>query len=718
MNPNVPIRYQGGGPVQPARVPPEYDEPALPLSHYFWILKRHKWMLLSFVAVSAIGALIVSSRLTPIYESTVTIDIDRQAPAGIIGQDASRAAANDADQFLTTQIKLVQSDSVLRPTARKFRLLEHEHQLDGEANVPASRAENAPILLKNLKVVRPPNTYLLLISYRSPDPVLAADVANSIANSYLEHTYDVRVRSSSNLASFMERQMEELKVKMEQSGQKLLQFEKELNVINPEEKTSILSARLLQLNTEFTNAQSDRVKREAAVRSVRGGTMEAAQVSSQAESLKRLTDRFNDAQEHFAEVKTHYGVNHPEYKKAAAQVTELQSQLDRTQKSIGQRVEIEYQEALSREDMLRKAVAETKADYDKLNGRSQEYQALKREAEADKKLYDELVRKIREAGINAGFQNSAIRIADPARPALKAVFPDTKLNLVLALLFSSLLGVAIVVGRDAMDTSIREAEEVPRMLNTQVIGVFPRVDSWRRRLRAAPTGERALMHVSDAVDLSSAVFGESVRALRNSILLSGLDRRIRTLLVSSAVPREGKSTIAANLAAAHAEQGKRTLIIDGDLRRPTLHKLFNLPGSFGLSNLLVAGTDWRSAVLPHSSMPNLEVLPAGSLALQASHLVGTGLAQLLEQATEIYDLVILDSPPLLGFAEPLEMASLVDGVVVVARAGETDRKAIASVIGTLQRLRANVIGLVLNEVDTGNSRSYGYYKSYGKYYKS
>ena len=396
----------------------------------------------------------------------------------------------------------------------------------------------------------------------------------------------------------------------------------------------------------------------------------------------------------------------------------MQSRLDRTRKSIGQRVEIEYEEALSRERMLRKAVGETKGEYDTLNARSFEYQSLKREADADKKLYDELVRKIKEAGINAGFQNSAIRIADPARPALKPVSPDTKLNVLLAFLFSSLIGIAVAVGSDVMDTTIREPEQVLRTLNTQVIGIFPKVDSWKRRLGSAPAGDRALMHVSDAVDLSGAVFGESVRSLRNTILLSGNSRRIRSLLVSSAMPREGKSTICANLAAAHAEQGKRTLIIDGDLRRPTLHKLFNVPGSFGLSNLLVAGTNWREGVVAHPSMPNLEILPAGSLALQASHLIGSGLAQLLDEALSTYDLVLLDSPPLLGFAEPLEMASLVDGVVVVARAGETDRKAIATVLGTLHRLRAQVIGLVLNEVNTNHSRSYAYYKSYGKYYKS
>ena len=307
----------------------ESEEASIPLSHYLWILKRHRWKILSFVVACVLATLVVSSRLTPIYESTATVDIDRQTPTGVIGQESMRSTTNDADQFLATQVRLIQSDSVLRPVVDKYRLRDAE----GELEVPAALAglaEDAPVVLKRLKVTRPPNTYLLLISYRSPDPQLAADVANAIADSYLEHTYNIRYRSSASLSAFMEKQLEELKAKMERSSAALVQFERELNVINPEEKTSILSARLLQLNTEYTNAQADRVRKEAAYQSMRGGTLEAAQVSTQGESLRRLTERLNEAQEKFAEVKTHFGANHPEYKKAAAQLAEVQRLLETT----------------------------------------------------------------------------------------------------------------------------------------------------------------------------------------------------------------------------------------------------------------------------------------------------------------------------------------------------------------------------------------------------
>ena len=339
---------------------PEPEEAAVPLSHYLWILRRHKWKILSFVVFCVVSTVVVSSRLTPIYEAIASVDIDRQMPAGVIGQDAARLAPNDADQFLATQIKIIQSDSVLRPVAQRFKL----HLEDGGAlqpGLPTSRAQNAPVVLKKLKVTRPPNTYLLLLSYRSPDPDVAADVANAVAQSYIEHTYNIRFRAAAGLSAFMERQLEELKAKMERSSAALVQFEKDLSVINPEEKTSILSSRLLQLNTEFTNAQADRVRRQAAFNSVRTGSLEAAQASTQGEQLRKLADRLDETRERFAVVKVQYGANHPEYKKAASQLFELERQFDSLKANIGQRVNLEYQEAANREAMLKKAVAETKA---------------------------------------------------------------------------------------------------------------------------------------------------------------------------------------------------------------------------------------------------------------------------------------------------------------------------------------------------------------------
>ncbi len=236
--------------VAPLPFDGEPEDTKIPLSQYLWILKRYRWRITGFIAAAMIATLIVSERLTPIYESTVTVDIDRQTPPGVVGQDALRGAQGDTDQFLATQIKLAQSDSVLRPVDRRFKLREQEQQ------EMTPRAEDAPVMLKRLKVARPPSTYLLLISYRSPDPQLAADAANAIAQSYLEHTYNIRLRSSASLSEFMEKQLEELKAKMERSSLALLGFERDLSVINPEEKTNILSSRLLQLNHEYTNAQA------------------------------------------------------------------------------------------------------------------------------------------------------------------------------------------------------------------------------------------------------------------------------------------------------------------------------------------------------------------------------------------------------------------------------------------------------------------------------
>jgi capsular exopolysaccharide synthesis family protein len=707
----------------------EPEERTVPLSHYIWILKRHRWKILSFVAVCVIATFIVSERVTPIYESTATIDVDRRMSAGILGQEATQDPSMDSDQFLATQVKLIESDSVLRPVVEKFHLRsEALPSRDRQGAVlPSSRALNAPVTLKQLKVTRPPNTYLLLISYRSPDADLASDVSNAVASSYIFHTYDIRFRSSANLAQFMEKQLEELKAKMERSSEALARFERELNVIDPEEKTNILSARLLQLNTDYTNSQSDRVHKEAAYTSVRNGELEAAQVSTQGESLKRLTDALEDADQKFTEIKGQYGAKHPEYRKAAERVAQIQQQLAATRASIVRRVEIEYRETQHREAMLRTAVTETKAEYDAINARSFEYQALKREAEADKKLYEELTTKIKEAGINAAFQNSAIRLADSARPAIKPVFPDLPLNLGLAFLFSTLLAVGAAILSDVLDATIRDPEQAQRLLGAEVVGSLPLVKDWKRKALATAgkmSGSTSLVKAESPVPAllapdskSSRSFEEAVRTLRNSILLGSFDRRLKSILVTSATPGEGKTTTAVHLAIAHAQQGNKTLLIDADLRRPGVARTLGLKPDAGLGTILSNGMLWREKLTQLEGLPDLDILPAGPVSRRTVDLLGPNLPKILDEAEQEYDLVVVDAPPLLGFPEPLQMATIVDGVVVVSLAGQTNRKAIGSVMATLQRLRVNILGLVLNEVTHEVSDSYYYYGYYGKKYK-
>jgi capsular exopolysaccharide synthesis family protein len=455
--------------------------------------------------------------------------------------------------------------------------------------------------------------------------------------------------------------------------------------------------------------------------------VEAAQISTQGESLKALNDQVEQAKAKFAQVQAQYGKNHPEYPKAEAQLAQVQGQFERARQSVASRVETEYHEAQGREAALKSAVDQAKAEYDAVNARSFQYLALKREADADRKLYEELLQRIKEAGINANFQNSAIRLSDPARPVPTPVFPKVNQNVALAFLFSLLLGVGAAVALDAMDNTVRNPEQVERALNAEVIGSLPLVKNWRHRTNfrlggpeppPAPETPGAAVAVTNRRHQSESGFSEAIHTLRNSILLGSFDGPLRSILMTSATPQEGKTTVAAQLAMAHAEHNKRTLLIDADLRRPGIANSLSLDADLGLAAVLTDSLMWRDKLVKHETLPCLDILTAGKASRRVVSLIGRGLPRILEEAEKDYDLVIVDAPPLLGFPEPLEMAALVDGVVVVALAGQTNRKAVGAVLSTLKRVRANVLGIVLNEVSQGDGEGYYYYygSKYNRYY--
>jgi capsular exopolysaccharide synthesis family protein len=708
--------YQQQPPRFTGTEPPASDG-SISLAHYLWVFKRYRWHMLSFVALCTIATFVISSRLYPMFESTATLDVDRDAPAGVVGEESRNVSSNlDADQYIATQMHLIESDSVLRPVVRKFNLLQYEHDTGFRHRTDKVTEPTGPIGLQRLTVSRALNTYLIQITYRAPNAVLAANVANAIAKSYLERSYEIRAHASGTLSKFMEGQLDELRAKMEKSGLALAQFEKELNVINPEDKTNILSARLIQLNTAYTDAQADRIKKEASFNSNPNGSADAGETSTQGDAIKKLQDRLNDASEKFASVKEQYGPNHPEYIKAAALVREIQTQFDATRQGVRRRTEIEYREAVNKEAMLRQSVAQTKAEYDSLNAHSFQYKSLKDEADADKKLFDELEGKIKESTINSGFANRNVRVADDARPGDGPVSPNIPLNVLLTFILSTFMAIGGAVLADAMDNTIRDPEQVTRELKTNLIGSLPMSRDWKFRFgptEAIGNGSSELVK-AEAISPGTKLLEESVRVLHSSILLSDMDRRIRSILITSASPRDGKSTTSALLATTNAQQGKKTLLIDGDLRRPSMDRFFSVNSSVGLSNVVLGEMPWRDVVVPVERVPNLDLMTAGPPSHRALEMAGAGMEAILEQATREYALIIIDSAPLMNFAEPLQMATLVDGVVIVSVAGETNRKAVASVLTRLTRMRANVIGLVLNKVTKNMTDSYEYY-GYGKY---
>ena len=290
----------------------------------------------------------------------------------------------------------------------------------------------------------------------------------------------------------------------------------------------------------------------------------------------------------------------------------------------------------------------------------------------------------------------------------------------VAVLLSSLLGIGVVIISESLDRTIRDPDQVRRELRTEVLGALPVVKAWRGLLpgtgsgKSAPTGKPQLIfedgrHATDAYE-------EAMRTLRDSILLPNLAHPPETLLMTSATPREGKTTTAVHLAVVHSQQKRKTLLIDADLRRPSVYGHLGVQNDKGLVDVVNGRMDWRDALQTPQGLPDLMVLPAGRASRRAADGLGKTLKALLEDASKEFDLIICDAPPLLGFAESLQIAALVDGVVIVALAGRTQRPALATVVSSLRRLNTNVMGVVLNEVRQDLSDRYYYYGYYGKYY--
>jgi capsular exopolysaccharide synthesis family protein len=685
-----------------------------PLTFYAGILRRHVFTILLLSIVLTALVVLGCSLLPPINAGSAIIAIDRQSSPETIGDN--RLLSTGDDQFMATQQGLLQADTILRPVTERYDLLQRERQFRRYVfwHYPAGRQHairNAPIVLKHLKVERDPNTYLLTITYRDEDPQLAADVANGIADSYLRNIFDTRVKEAGRLTTSMEQQLIDLKEKMESTHRALMVYQRNLGTADPEQKTSVLVARLQALNTESSAAEADRIAKEAVYREARDGTLPEVEVSGQSSDLTKDVEKLQVARANLALVGATYGDQHPEYKKAAAQVEEARLALDESRGNVATRIGVEYRQSLVREQMLSQAVSETKQQVDDLTSQSFDYLQLKHEAEAAEKVYEDLFAKIKQSGINSELQNNIVRLADSARPAAKPVFPNWVTIVGLSMAFFVCACSACVIWAELTDVTAKEPEAVEAALGVPVVCSLPKVSDMQLRLALGPDGMR--IAGSRWRGLQGGFFDEGVRHLRGYLMLSEQSNAPKSVLITSALPGEGKSTLALSLAMAHAEQGKRTLLIDADLRQPAIERLVRLDPDAGLAEVLAHRSHWSSATRSVPGRPNLSVLGSGLPLPLALALIGPQMRGILDQATLDFDLVVLDSPPLLGCAETLELAAAADLAVLAVRSGQTPMKSLAVAVETLRRVSVPIAGIVLNESAIATDATH---KAYARYY--
>jgi len=696
---------------------PRLSDPAdfqRPLTFYAAILCRH-WEMIAVISIALTAVVALGCALAPaVNVGSALIAIDRQAMPETVGSDHFMTTGDD--QFMATQLSLLQADTILRPVAEHYNLLEREHQLRRYWFWHSSREteaaiRNAPIVLKHLKVDRNPNTYLLTITYRDTNPQVAANVANAIADSYLREIFETRTKEAGRLTSSMERQLIDLKQKMESTHNALMVYQRDLGTADPEQKTSVLVARLQALNTENSVAEADRIAKEAVYREAKDGSLPEVQVSSQSTDLSKDVEKLQVAKANLALVGATYGDQHPEYHKAAAQVEEAKAALDESRRNVASRIGVDYRQTLVRERMLSAAVAETKQQVDDLTSQSFDYLQLKHEADTAETVYEDLFAKIKQSGINSELQNNIIRLADSARPAAKSVFPNWPLIIGCSMVLFLLACSAYFVSAELTDVTAKEIEPLEEALGISVVCALPQVTDMHLRLALGTEGMRFAGNRWRS--MQGGFFDEGVRHLRGYLMLSTQSHVPKSVLVTSAFPGEGKSTLALSLAMANAEQGKRTLLIDGDLRQPVIERLVRLDPDAGLAAVLAQTTHWRTAMRAVPARPNLFVLGSGLPLPLAVALIGPQMRGILAQAVKEFDLVVLDSPPLLGCAETLELAAATDVTVLAVRSGHTPMKALGATVETLRRINVPIAGIVLNESAITTDATY---KAYAGYY--
>ncbi len=685
-----------------------------PLSFYAGILRRRGPMILLLSTALTVLVVLACTLLPPISVGSATIAIDRQAAPETIGD--SRLLTTGDDQFMATQQSLLQADTILRPVAERYNLLQRERQFRRYWfwHYPPEKENairNAPIHLKHLRIERRPNTYLLTITYRDRNPQVAADAANAIADSYLRNIFETRIKEAGRLTSSMERQLVDLKGKMESTHGALMVYQRELGTADPEQKTSVLVARLQALNTENSLAQADRIAKEAVFREAKDGSLPEVEVSAQSSDLTRDVERLKVAKANLAMVAATYGDQHPEYRKAAAEVDEARASLDESRQNVSNRIGVDYRQSLVRERMLSAAVAETKQQVDDLTAQSFDYLQLKHEADTAERVYEDLFAKIKQSGINSELQNNIIRLADSARPAARPIFPNWPLIVGVSMAFFVFSCAAYVISVELTDVTAKEAEAVEEALGIPVVCSLPQVADMQLRLAVGPDG--LCIAGSRWRGLRGGFFDEGMRHLRGYLMLSVQGNVPKSVLITSALPGEGKSTVALSLAMANAEQGKRTLLIDADLRQPTIEKLIRLEPDAGLAEVLAHRSHWSLATRPVPGRPNLSILGSGLPMPLSLALIGPQMRGILTQAIQEFDLVVLDSPPLLGCAETLDLAAAAEVTVLAVRSGQTPMKALRGAVETLRRVNVSVAGIVLNQSAIATDVTY---KAYERYY--
>ena len=511
-----------------------------------------------------------------------------------------------------------------------------------------------------------------------------------------------------------------------------MRYQKDHEILGIDEKQNITTEKLDELNKALTAAESERMDKESVYRLVQSGdadtiasaasVLDAAGAGTQSAStlLEALRTKEADVKIQAAELSTQFGPSYPKVQQLNDQLKEIDAQILAEIRKVGGKIRGQYMAALQRENMLHDALERQKQEANKLNESAIEYSLLKRDLDTNRQLYEGLLEKLKESGVSAAFKSDTSRIVNIARVPTSPVEPDIPRNLAFALVLGLTSGVGLAFLLEGFDNTVRTTEQAQMISGLPSLGMIP-MGSRTARGEGASSNRLALATSNEAVELVTQVrpqsqMAESYRALRTSLLLSNLGAPPRVIMITSALPQEGKTTTSINCAIALAQKDVRVLLIDADLRRPSIHKKLGMGPRSGLSNILTGGATWQQTVTVSPTVPNLSVLPAGTPPPNPAELLASSnMRDMLEELRGQFDHIVIDTPPTLSVTDAVVLSPRADAIVLVIRSGQTKKEALRRSRDILMQVNAKVSGVLLNAVDLTSPDYYYYYEYQGKY---
>lgn len=720
------------------------DEDIIDLSHYFRVVNQSKWRILSLaLIITFLVALIVLS-LTPVYKATSSLLIESEETnivsiEQVYGLDASKK------EYFETQYEILKSRYIAEKVVNKLALDSHpifiekldesnSSAFDGikatlksiltflpqKEREPLSEEEQAQLrkellitlFSENLTISPVPNTQVVKIAYTSESPKLAAEIANTVAEVYIESYLEAKFDMTSKATSWLNDSLAGLRNKLEISEKKLAEFYQREQLVDLDGVVGLASEELQGLSEQLLQAENRLKQSEIIFEQVQNFNGDPAELAAMPAvqnhpSIQNVKEAELKAQSNVSELSKVYGPKHLKMISAQAELASVKQTLENQVASLISGITNEYRQAQSQVNRLRVAVASAKEEYRTLTTLESKRRVLQREVDTNQQLYDSFFTRLQETSEVEGFESANARVLDRATLPVEPFKPKKSLILIATLVMSTGFGIFIALVLDFLNSGIRSVDDVERRLGQRMMGLIP----WQ------PHKKKNDLPLREFFDTSNHVFSEAIRTLRTSIQLLDLSGDKKVIMVTSSVPKEGKTTVSINLAFAMGQIGK-TLLIDTDLRKPAIAKRFGMPGfQPGIANL-VSGTHSLDECLCNDVASNIDVITAGSATPNPQELLmSDNFKKVIKHLREQYEHIIIDTAPIQAVSDAIIVSESADMLFHVVKADATNEKIVSSGLERFMRVGKRIDGVILNQVDVkkaGNGYAYtGYYDKYG-----